>query len=221
MEKKKIAIIGCGSISNAHLGGYSHNPNAEIYAFCDINIERAKAKAKEYNVPEERVFDDKDKMLAALPEIDAVSVCTWNNAHASCTIAALKAGKDVLCEKPMAMNTQEAEEMLRVAKESGRLLMIGFVRRHGNDAKIIREFVDSGDFGELYYAKAQYLRRHGNPGGWFGDKSRSGGGPSSTSVYTSSTSSATSWVTPSPSQSSEPPSISSATVASSRIVPVI
>ncbi len=176
-QKKKVAVIGCGGISNCHLGGYSRNPDVEIYALCDIDRKRAEEKAGNYNVPLERVFEDKDEMLKALPEIDAVSVCTWNSAHAECTIAALKAGKDVLCEKPMAMNTAEANEMLRVAKETGRLLMIGFVRRHGNDADVIKDFVDSGSFGELYFAKAQYLRRNGCPGGWFGDKSRSGGGP--------------------------------------------
>ena len=110
-SKLKIAVIGCGGISNCHLGGYSRNPNVEIYAMCDINRARAEEKAAKYGVPPERGFDDKDKMFAALPEIDAVSVCTWNNAHAECTIAALNAGKHVLCEKPMAMNATEAAAM--------------------------------------------------------------------------------------------------------------
>lgn len=178
MDKKlKIAVIGCGGISNCHLGGYANNANCEIYALCDINRERAEEKAKKYNVPLERVFTDKDEMLKALPEIDACSVCTWNSAHAECTIAALKAGKDVLCEKPMAMNAKEAKAMKAAADKAGKLLMIGFVRRHGNDARIVKDFIDNSYFGDLYYAKAQYLRRHGCPGGWFGDKSRSGGGP--------------------------------------------
>ena len=178
MDKKlKIAVIGCGGISNCHLGGYSRNPNVEIYALCDINKARAEEKAQKYNVPLERVFDDKDKMFAALPEIDAVSVCTWNNAHAECTIAALNAGKNVLCEKPMAMNAEQAKAMKAAADKNGKLLMIGFVRRHGNDANVVKDFIDNGFFGDVYYAKAQYLRRNGNPGGWFGDKSRSGGGP--------------------------------------------
>jgi predicted dehydrogenase len=75
------------------------------------------------------------------------------------------------------MNADEAREMLEAAKRNNKLLMIGFVRRHGNDCEVVRENVDSGTFGDLYYAKATYLRRNGNPGGWFGDKSRSGGGP--------------------------------------------
>lgn len=176
-QKLKIAVIGCGGISNVHLGGYSRNKDVEIYALCDINKARAEEKAKTYNVPLERVFDDKDEMLKALPEIDAVSVCTWNNAHAECSIAALRAGKNVLCEKPMAMNAEQAIQMKEEAEKAGKLLMIGFVRRHGNDMDVLKDFIDNGDFGEIYYAKVQYLRRHGNPGGWFGDKARSGGGP--------------------------------------------
>jgi predicted dehydrogenase len=177
MKKIKIAIIGTGGISECHIEGYKKHPEVEIYAFCDIHRERVEAKAARHGVPLERCFTDKDGMLRALPEIDAVSVCTWNSAHAPCAIAALKAGKHVLCEKPMAMNTREARAMQAAAEKAGKLLMIGFVRRHGNDARVIKEFVDKGAFGEIYYTKAAYLRRNGNPGGWFGDKSRSGGGP--------------------------------------------
>ena len=177
MAKLKMAVIGTGGISNEHIRGYINNPDTELYAFCDINADRVKMMAEKYGVPLERTFTDKDEMLKALPEIDAVSVCTWNSAHAECTIAALNAGKHVICEKPMAMNAEEAKQMMEAAKRNNKLLMIGFVRRHGNDCEVIRENVDAGTFGELYYAKATYLRRNGNPGGWFGDKSRSGGGP--------------------------------------------
>ncbi len=177
MKTLKAAVIGVGGISNEHINGYIKNPNVELYAFCDINEAQLKKMAEKYGVPAERCFLNKDEMLAALPEIDIVSVCTWNAAHAECSIAALNAGKDVICEKPMAMNTQEAEQMLAAAKANGKLLQIGFVRRYGNDADVMRDFIDSGKFGEIYYAKATYLRRNGNPGGWFGDKSRSGGGP--------------------------------------------
>ena len=177
MSKLKAAVIGVGGISNEHINGYIKNPDVELYAFCDINETQLKYMSEKYNIPAERCFADKDEMLKALPEIDIVSVCTWNAAHAECTIAALNAGKDVICEKPMAMNTREAEAMLAAAKKNGKLLQIGFVRRYGNDADVMRDFIDAGKFGEIYYAKATYLRRNGNPGGWFGDKSRSGGGP--------------------------------------------
>ena len=172
--KIKIGIIGVGNISASHIEAYLKNPNVELYAFCDINRERLEYMGKKYGVA--RLYSDKSDMLK-LPEIDAVSVCTWNSAHAECTIAALRAGKHVLCEKPMATNVEDAAAMKKAADESGKLLMIGFVRRFGNDCAILRDFIDAGYFGDFYYCKATYLRRNGNPGGWFGDKSRSGGGP--------------------------------------------
>ena len=170
-----IAIIGVGNIAKAHLTAYKENPEVNVVAFCDINPDRLAYMGEKWGVT--KLFTDMNEMFAAVPEIDAVSVCTWNAAHAPCTIAALKAGKHVLCEKPMAMNAEEGRLMMETAKECGKLLMIGFVRRHGNDAKIVREFLDADYFGELYYTKATYLRRHGNPGGWFGNKELSGGGP--------------------------------------------
>ena len=175
MNKLKIAIIGVGNIAKSHIAGYLKNPDVELYAFCDIDEENLKEKGRTYGV--ERLYTDEATMLAELPEIDAVSVCTWNAAHAPCTIMALNAGKHVLCEKPMAMNAEEAQQMIDASKKAGRKLMIGFVRRFGNDAEVTKDFIDAGSVGDLYYAKAVYLRRNGCPGGWFGDKSRSGGGP--------------------------------------------
>ena len=174
-EKTKFAVIGCGGISAHHMRGYQNNPDAELYALCDINEAQLQKRGSEFGVT--RLYTDCETMLRELPEIDAVSVCTWNSAHAPCTIAALKAGKHVLCEKPMAINAQEAAAMQKAAQENGKLLMIGFVRRFGNDCAILQDLINDDQFGEIYYAKATYLRRHGNPGGWFGDKSRSGGGP--------------------------------------------
>lgn len=170
----KIGIIGVGSISLEHIQAYLANPETELYAFCDINEDRLNYMGKKFGIT--RLYTDIDEMLK-LEELDAVSVCTWNNGHAPCTIKALKAGKHVLCEKPMAMNAKEAEEMKKAAEESGKLLMIGFVRRHGNDCKVLKDFIDIDYLGEIYYTKATYLRRHGNPGGWFSDVTRSGGGP--------------------------------------------
>lgn len=173
-DKIKIGIIGTGNIADIHLGAYAKNSNVEIYALCDINEERVKTMGEKYGVT--RIFTDINEMLK-LKEIDAVSVCTWNSQHAPCTIAALNAGKHVLCEKPMATSAQEAREMKAAAEKNGRLLMIGFVRRFGNDCAILKDFIDTDYFGDIYYTKATYLRRKGNPGGWFGDKARSGGGP--------------------------------------------
>ena len=175
MEKIKIAIVGTGNISNVHIKAYLKNPNVELYAFCDINEEKLKARGAEYGIT--RLYTDEETMLRELPEIDAISVCTWNSAHAPCTILALSYGKHVLCEKPMAMNAIEAQAMIDASKKYGKKLMVGFVRRFGNDAAITKDFIDAGNLGDVYYAKTTYLRRNGCPGGWFGDKSRSGGGP--------------------------------------------
>jgi len=174
-KKIKVAVVGVGGISEVHIHGYKQLPNVELYAFCDINEKTLKAKGERHGVT--RLYTDEAAMLAELPEIDAVSVCTWNAAHAPCTIMALNAGKHVLCEKPMAMNAEEAQAMMDAAEKNNKLLMIGFVRRFGNDCAVLEDFINAGDFGEMYYAKATYTRRNGCPGGWFGDKSRSGGGP--------------------------------------------
>ena len=117
MDKKlKIGVIGNGNISGVHLRAYSLNPNVEIYALCDINEKAMQRRAKEYGVT--RLFTDVNEMVK-LPELDAVSVCTWNAAHAECAIAALNAGKHVLCEKPMAMNADEARRMQEAAEKNG------------------------------------------------------------------------------------------------------
>lgn len=171
----KIGIIGNGGIANAHMDGYlALGDEVQVVACCDINIDKAKAFAQKYNIT--NYYDNCYDMLKD-NQLDAVSVCTWNNAHAECSVAALNAGCHVLCEKPMAMNTEEALKMKEVAEKNGKLLMIGFVRRHGNDAAAAINYINNGHVGDIYYAKATYLRRCGFPGGWFGDKSRSGGGP--------------------------------------------
>lgn len=175
MAKLKIAVIGVGNISQFHINGYLKNPDTELYALCDINEDTLKAKGEKYGI--KRLYTDYNEMFRENPEIDAVSVCTWNAAHAPATIAALNAGKHVLCEKPMALNAKEAEAMIDAARKNGKKLMVGFVRRFGNDTAVTEDFIKGGSVGDLYYAKATYLRRNGCPGGWFGDKSLSGGGP--------------------------------------------
>jgi predicted dehydrogenase len=90
---------------------------------------------------------------------------------------ALEAGKHVLCEKPMAINVEEALAMQAAADQNGKVLMIGFVRRFGRDCRVVTDLIENDRLGDIYYAKAQYLRRNGNPGGWFGNTALSGGGP--------------------------------------------
>jgi len=174
MGNIRIGVIGTGSIASLHLDSYKNNPGADIAAICDVNEARARTVAEKYGAS--KVFTDYHALLAD-PDIDAVSICTWNNTHAPISIAALQAGKHVLVEKPLCRTVEEAYEVERAVRESGKLLQVGFVRRYDPGAKMLREFVDRGEFGELYYAKASTIRRLGNPGGWFADVERSGGGP--------------------------------------------
>ncbi|MWC27902.1 Gfo/Idh/MocA family protein [Paenibacillus sp. MMS18-CY102] len=174
MNPIKIGVIGTGSISSLHLQAYSNNKQAKLAAICDINQERAKQTAKQYGV-DKTYFDYRE--LLADPDIDAVSICTRNDTHAPISIAALEAGKHVLIEKPLARNVEEALAIQEAARRSGRILQVGFVRRYDPNVQLLQQFADQGEFGELYYAKASTIRRLGNPGGWFADVTRSGGGP--------------------------------------------
>ncbi|TBL77362.1 Gfo/Idh/MocA family protein [Paenibacillus thalictri] len=174
MKKLKVGVIGAGSISTMHLDSYANNPEVELVAICDMNRTRAEEKAAKYGIP--HVYSDVNELLANT-EVEAVSICTWNNTHAEFSIAALDAGKHVLCEKPLCQTVEQALQVEAAVRRSGKVFQVGFVRRYGQTTQMLRKFIDAGDLGEIYYAKASCLRRLGNPGGWFSDKERSGGGP--------------------------------------------
>lgn len=174
VKRIRIGVIGTGSISETHLTAYASNPDAVISAICDVNEDRARQVATKYGA--DKVYTDYRELLAD-SDIDAVSICTWNNTHAPISIAALKAGKHVLVEKPLCRTMEEAYEVEEAVRSSGKLLQVGYVRRYDPNVVMLRDFVDKGEFGDLYYAKASTLRRLGNPGGWFADVERSGGGP--------------------------------------------
>lgn len=174
MESINVGVIGTGSISAMHLQSYQKHANANLLAVCDLNEDRARLAAEKYGAA--KVFTDYRELLAD-PEINAVSICTWNNTHAEISIAALNAGKHVLVEKPLCRTVEEALRVQEAVKSSGKLLQVGFVRRYDPNAQMLREFADKGEFGDIYFAKASSIRRLGNPGGWFSDIERSGGGP--------------------------------------------
>ena len=169
----KVGIIGSGSISEYHLRAFQSVPDVEVAAITSIALEQAKDVASRFGIP--KVYESSEALLAD-NEIDAVSVAVWNASHAELSIAALNAGKHVFCEKPMARNAAEAAGMVAAEKKSGKLLMIGLVRRFDLKSDAALNVVRSGALGDIYYMKAAYLRRDGQPGGWFTDKSRSGGG---------------------------------------------
>ncbi|WP_407271576.1 Gfo/Idh/MocA family protein [Radiobacillus sp. PE A8.2] len=170
----KIGVIGTGSISTAHLNAYAKNDDVTVVAICDLNEKRAKAVAETYGAT--KVYTDYKELLAD-NDIDAISICVWNNLHAEISVAALDAGKKVLVEKPLSMTVEQAKEVEAAVHRNNQLLQVGFVRRYSSNTKLLKDFIDNGELGEVYYAKASCLRRLGNPGGWFADKERSGGGP--------------------------------------------
>jgi len=173
MKELKVGIIGIGSLSSFHIEAYKKNQMAHITSISDVNVKRAQSKAKELgNV---KVYTDYREMLEK-SDIDVVSVITSNSTHKAITIDALEAGKHVLCEKPPALNAKQAKQMQDAAYKNKKLLMFGFIRRFASNTVALKEYIDQGALGEIYYAKTGCLRRCGNPGGWFADKEISGGG---------------------------------------------
>lgn len=170
----KVGVIGGGSISEFHIRPYAANQNVELIALCDQNKERLARVGETYDVP--NLYSNYEELLNN-QKIDAVSICTWNNSHAEIAIKALEAGKHVLIEKPLSTTVQEALAVEAAVKKSGKILQVGYVRRHASNINVLKNFIDANEFGEFYYAKATCLRRLGNPGGWFSNSARSGGGP--------------------------------------------
>lgn len=176
MAKMKVAIIGCGTIAHsAHIPAYMANEEAEIKYFCDIDLAKAEAAVEKYGVGQ-AVADYKE--ILNDPEIEAVSVCTPNNAHAPVTIDFLRAGKNVLCEKPAARTYAEALEMKKAQNETGKVLNIGVVNRFNTGVNRIRDIIQSGELGEIYHVYVSFRSHRSIPGlgGAFTTKAIAGGG---------------------------------------------
>lgn len=171
-----VAIIGCGTIANAaHIPSYMHCEETAIKYFCDIVLERAQAAVEKYGCG--IAVSDYNEVLKD-PEITAISVCTPNNLHATISIAALRAGKHVLCEKPAARTYAEALEMQKVQHETGKILNIGVVNRFNDNVNLIKKYIDSGKLGEVYHVYASFRAHRSIPGlgGVFTTKDIAGGG---------------------------------------------
>ena len=163
MDKMKVAIIGCGTIANsAHIPSYMKNEDVEIKYFCDIIPERAEAAVEKYGCGK-AVVDYKE--VLADPEVEAVSVCTPNLMHSVISIDALKAGKNVLCEKPAARIYEEAVAMQQAQHESGKVLNIGVVNRFNNQVNRIREYIQEGRLGEIYHVYISFRAHRSIPAG--------------------------------------------------------
>ena len=157
----KIGIIGCGKIAQVrHIPEYAANPHAEIYGFYDINQARAQELAQKHGG---KVFASYEELLAD-PAIEAVSVCVANHAHAEISIAALKAGKHVLCEKPMAVTLEDCEAMVAAAEVSGKYLMIGQNQRLAKAHSKAKELIEQGAIGKVLTFRTIF--GHGGPETW-------------------------------------------------------
>ncbi|MBN1863922.1 MAG: Gfo/Idh/MocA family oxidoreductase [Victivallales bacterium] len=175
MKKLKVGVIGLG-MGASHVRGFNSHPSSEVMAVADVDKARLDSRADELGV--EKRYSDPMEMLAK-EKLDIAAIVVPNKFHKPLTIAALEAGCHVLCEKPMAMNAKEAEEMLKASKRCRKRLMINFSFRFTPQSYALKQEVDSGILGKIYYARTVWLRRRGMPGfgGWFGQKKLAGGGP--------------------------------------------
>ena len=176
-SKLRIGIIGSGGIAQgSHMRGYATIPEeCEIVATCDVNEATAKQAAEKFNVAS--TYTDYKEMIEK-ENLDGVSVCTPNKFHLEPTLFALKAGVNVLCEKPLGMNADECRQMCAAARDSGKILQVGLQSRFMGHSKWLQSYIADGNLGDVYFARAQALRRAGVPGwGVFINKELQGGGP--------------------------------------------
>lgn len=164
----RVGIAGCGSITKfRHAPEYRQNPQAEIAGFYDYKTERANEMAETFGG---KVYPTYEEMLND-PSIDAVSICTANAFHCRMTVQALKAGKHVLCEKPMALTKEETREMVDEAGKQNRILMIGHNQRLVSAHQMARKLIGQGELGKILTFRTTFC--HAGPESWSADKSKS------------------------------------------------
>lgn len=168
-----IGIIGTGWIAESHVQSYKNMPDVRIVAAADLIPGKAEKFCKQWGIEGTRCYPDHKSMIDS-EELDAVSVCTYNTTHAECTIYALQKGLNVLLEKPMCVTTEEAVEIVKAEKASGKVLSIGFQPRFDPNMRKIKEIVESGALGEVYYIQTGGGRRRGIPGSTFIEKKTGG-----------------------------------------------
>jgi predicted dehydrogenase len=174
-QRVRFGVIGLG-MGRSHVEKLRQAPHADLVAVCDMDTGRLERVGNEFWV-NWRTTNYED--LLGSPDVDAVVVALPNALHAPVAVAALRAGKHVLCEKPMARNAAEAERMLQAQRESGRKLMIHFNYRFTPAAMALYRFTQSGELGYAYHARSWWHRTRGIPGlgSWFTSKEAAGGGP--------------------------------------------
>lgn len=165
-KKLRVGIIGTGGISTSHINAYLKQSDVELVAGCDLIPGKAEKKFEECGVEgEAKFFTDYKEMIDTVP-MEAVSVCTYNRTHAECTIYALEHGINVLLEKPMTVTLEEAVEIRKAEKKSGKIVSVGFQPRFDANMKMIKKIVESGELGRVFYIQTGGGRRHGIPVSW-------------------------------------------------------
>ena len=164
-KKMRIGIIGCGWIAESHVKAYLNQPDVEIVAACDLVRGKAAALMNKFGIEGAKTdyANDREMLDDASLKLDAVSICTYNRQHAEPTIYALNKGVNVLLEKPFTVTLDEAVEVMRAEKASGKVLSIGFQPRLDENMKMIKKIVESGELGDIYYIQTGGGRRRGIP----------------------------------------------------------
>ncbi|MBQ9544117.1 MAG: Gfo/Idh/MocA family oxidoreductase, partial [Clostridia bacterium] len=164
-RKVRVGIIGCGWIAGEHIRIYKDMEDVEVVAGADLIPGKAKAFFEKYEVPNVKCDypSHKEMLDDESLHLDAVSVCTYNRQHAAPTIYALQKGVNVVLEKPMCVTLEEAVEICRAEKKSGKILSIGFQPRFDENMKMLKKIVESGELGKIYYIQTGGGRRKGIP----------------------------------------------------------
>ena len=164
MKKLRLGIIGTGGIcNNKHLPSLAKVADkVEVVALCDLEEEKARATAERHGLKDAAIYTDYKELLKD-PTIDVVHVCTPNVAHCQITVDAFEAGKHVLCEKPMAATTEDAQKMMDAWKKSGKKFTVGYQNRFRYDVQVLKKACDAGELGDIYYGEANAIRRKAVP----------------------------------------------------------
>lgn len=159
-DKVRIGIIGVGQIGKVHLRNYRKIEDAEVVALADIDVPEGQRVAKEFGIP--NIYTNGYKMLER-DDLDAVDICLHNNLHMAGAVAALRAGCNVYCEKPMAGTYIDALKMYEVAQETGKMLHIQLGTLYAPETQVAKYLIDQGHLGQVYHARSTGFRRRGRP----------------------------------------------------------
>ncbi len=178
-KKLRIGSVGIGGMGNGHLSAHVNNKRVKIVALCDLIPEKCEQAIERHKLdPKTHIYTDFREMIDK-EKLDAVDIATPNDFHSIIAVYALEHGLHVFCEKPDAINAEEAEKMKAAAEKADRVLMVMRNNRYYSNSQYLKKFIESGKAGDIYCGRCGWIRRRGIPGkgGWFTTKAKSGGGP--------------------------------------------